>query len=150
MHNILLVLYTNPPTKDASCLPFRLICKVVNYFLLLKVKFPMSGQVIFVKIYFLWRPIFWFDRLSVPVRATGICLFLLPWFDSIAQVQPGLTFLLYHPLKEQTVKNVSVGCYSAYRACPYWWFPTKSVALSLVHTCMYPLQHLQVWRQLWL
>ena len=52
MHNILLGIYLNPPMKYSPWLTFSWIWKVVNYFAWLKVKVPMSGQVIFINIYF--------------------------------------------------------------------------------------------------
>ena len=55
MHNIHMGLYPNSPMKSAPCLPFIWIWKVVNYFVWLKVNFSMSGQVIVINIYFLWR-----------------------------------------------------------------------------------------------
>ena len=82
-----------------------------------------------------------------PVLAKGVLPFLLSWLESIAWVRPGIPSLAFHQLKEQTAKIVSVGCYSAYRACPSWYFLTESGALPSVHTCMNPLQRCQVWRQ---
>ena len=54
MHKILLGLYPNPHMKSAPCLTFSWICKVVNYFVWLKLKVPMSGQVIVIEIYLFW------------------------------------------------------------------------------------------------
>ena len=90
------------------------------------------------------------DPLSTPVHAKWVCPFLLPWFDSIARVQPGLLSLSFHWLKYQMVKNVSFGCYSSYCSCIYWQFTTKPGALPFVHTFRNPHQRCKVWCQLWL
>ena len=59
------------------------------------------------------QPRFRFDHLSDPISAKVVRPFPLPWFDSIGQLRPVITSLSLHPLKEQTVKNVSIGRYSA-------------------------------------
>ena len=89
MHNILLSLYPNPPMKAAPCLPFSWIWKVVNYFVWLKFKFPMSGQVIVVNISFLWRhrwelPLLCYHsiRVNYPYPFLGvIVLVILHYFN---------------------------------------------------------------------
>ena len=54
-----------------------------------------------------------------PVIAKGVLTFSLPWLHSIVRVQPGLPSLVFRPLREKTTKNVSIGCDSAYHACPF-------------------------------
>ena len=91
-----------------------------------------------------------FDLLPTPVLAKGVRPFLLSRFDSIARVRPGIPFLVFHPLKEQTERSISVVHDSAYHVSTFWLFPTGPGALLLVHTCMIPCQSHQVWRQWWL
>ena len=55
MNKILMVIYINPHMKAAPCLNFSWNWKVVAYFVWLEVKVPMSGHVIIINIYFLWR-----------------------------------------------------------------------------------------------
>ena len=57
IYNILLGLYSNPPMKAAPCFPFGLIWKAVNFFVQMKVKFPIGVQFIVIGITFLWG--FW-------------------------------------------------------------------------------------------
>ena len=45
-------IYPNPSMKAMPRLPFSWICMVVNYLVYLKVKVPMSGQIIVIIIYF--------------------------------------------------------------------------------------------------
>ena len=90
-----------------------------------------------------------FDRLTTPVLAKGVLPFSLPWIDSMARVRPGLPSLAFHPLREQTEENVSVGRDSAYRDCTFSSFPTRLGDLPLVHTSMNPHQRHKYWRQWW-
>ena len=72
----------------------------------------------------------------------------LRWIRSIERAQLGLTALEFRPLKEQTAKNVSVGCDSAYHACLSLSFLTWTGVMSLACTCTYPRQNHQAWRPL--
>ena len=82
-----------------------------------------------------------------PAHAKWVCLFSLPWFDSVAQVRTRLTSSACRWKKVQTDKNVSIGCDSSYRAYPSWLFPTKSVVPPLDHICRNPHQLSRVWCQ---
>ena len=88
-------------------------------------------------------------RLPSPVLVKGVIAFSLPWIDSVERFRLGLLSLAFRPLKEQTAKNVSVGCYGAYHDCLSWYFPTWPGVLSLDHTCTCPRQRLLVWHQWW-
>ena len=91
-----------------------------------------------------------FDRLSIPASVKWFCPFLLPWFDLVAWVRPGLPYLACRRQKGQTEKIVSVDRGSAYGAYPYLLFPTDPEAPPSAHICRYPCQRFQVWRQWWL
>ena len=53
-----------------------------------------------------------------PVLEKWVLPFTLPCLDSVEIALLRITSLAFRPLKEQTAKNVSVGRYSAYCACP--------------------------------
>ena len=73
----------------------------------------------------------WCVHLPTPVLAKGVLPFSLPWIDSVERAILGLYSLLFPPLKEQMVKNVSVSHYSDYRACISWSFTTYPGVMSL-------------------
>ena len=90
-----------------------------------------------------------FDCLSNPFCTKWVRPFLPPWFDSIAQVRPGIPSLVCRQ-QGKMEKNVSVDHDSAYCAFHFLLLQTNPGALPLAYICRNMCQHCQAWRQQWL
>ena len=114
MHNILLGLYTNPPMKAVPCLPFSWIWNVVNYFVWLKVNVPMSGQVIFINISFLWR----LGRFWCWFILVIICLMSL--LTPIKMKTSPILFF-FHDLGFLAKLQITLHCIFRIYPCTWYW-----------------------------
>ena len=63
------------------------------------------------------KPVKWCNGAMVKWWMVKWCNVVIKYHHSIERARLGISYLSFRPLKEQTAKNVSVGRYSAYRAC---------------------------------